>query len=69
MNNLMPKLKNDAFKENPIITVIQLVEEADIVIEEGRVTCQMKNGSLNWMLHFAMSFTLKMIGLNRSQDT
>jgi uncharacterized protein len=40
------EIENDAFTGKPVITIIRLVEEADIVIAEGAVKAQMKNGGI-----------------------
>ena len=40
------EIENDAFVGKPNITVIRLVEEGNIVIAEGAVTTQMKNGGV-----------------------
>jgi ketosteroid isomerase-like protein len=40
------EIENDAFIGKPTITVIRMVEEGNIVVAEGSVTSQMKNGEL-----------------------
>lgn len=40
------EIHNEAFTGLPVITVIRLVEEGNIVIAEGAVTCQLKTGAI-----------------------
>ncbi len=40
------EIENDAFEGRPIITIIRLVEEGNIVVAEGAVKSKMKNGGL-----------------------
>ncbi|MES2388150.1 MAG: nuclear transport factor 2 family protein [Bacteroidota bacterium] len=40
------EIENDAFTGLPTITISRLTEEAEVVIAEGAVTCQLKNGPL-----------------------
>jgi uncharacterized protein len=40
------EIENDAFTGKPVITIIRMVEEGDIVIAEGAVKAQMKNGGI-----------------------
>ena len=40
------EIENDAFVGSPIVTIIRLVEEGDIVVAEGHVKSKMKNGGL-----------------------
>jgi ketosteroid isomerase-like protein len=40
------EIENDAFIGKPTITLIRMVEEGNIVVAEGSVTSQMKNGGL-----------------------
>ena len=40
------EIKNDAFTGLPVITTTRLVEEGNIVIAEGAVTCQLKAGPI-----------------------
>jgi ketosteroid isomerase-like protein len=40
------EIENDAFIGKPTITLIRMVEEGNIIVAEGSVTSQMKNGEL-----------------------
>lgn len=40
------EIENDAFEGRPEITIIRLIEEDNIVVAEGTVTCKMKNGGI-----------------------
>jgi ketosteroid isomerase-like protein len=40
------EIENDAFIGKPTISLVRMVEEGNIVVAEGAVTCQMKNGAL-----------------------
>ncbi|RTY91800.1 nuclear transport factor 2 family protein [Flavobacterium sp. GT3R68] len=40
------EIENDNFEGKPSIQVFRLVEENDVVIAEGAVQCQMKNGPM-----------------------
>ena len=40
------EIENDAFTGKPVITIIRMVEEDNIVIAEGEVKANMKNGGL-----------------------
>ena len=40
------EIENDAFEGRPKVTIIRLVEEGNIIVAEGSVTCKMKNGGL-----------------------
>lgn len=40
------EIENDAFEGRPVITVIRMIEEGDIVIAEGAVIGKMKNGGI-----------------------
>jgi ketosteroid isomerase-like protein len=40
------EIENDVFIGKPIITLIRMVEEGNIIVAEGSVTSQMKNGGL-----------------------
>ena len=40
------EIENDAFTGKPVITTIRMIEEGDIVVAEGAVKGQMKNGNL-----------------------
>ena len=40
------EIQNEAFTGLPVITTTRLVEEGDIVVAEGRVTCQLKAGPI-----------------------
>jgi ketosteroid isomerase-like protein len=40
------EIENDAFIGKPTISLVRMVEEGNIVVAEGAVTCQMKNGGL-----------------------
>lgn len=37
-------IESDAFEGNPTIKIMRLLEDANIVVAEGIVTCKMKNG-------------------------
>ena len=40
------EIENDAFEGKPVITTTRMVEEDDIVVAEGTVQANMKNGGL-----------------------
>src|SRR6185436_19783538 len=40
------EIENDAFVGRPTITLTRMVEEGNVVVAEGAVSCQMKNGGL-----------------------
>ncbi len=40
------EIENDAFAGSPTITITRMVEENDVVIAEGAVRCERKNGGL-----------------------
>ncbi len=40
------QIENDAFEGRPIINVIRLIEENDLVVAEGTVQCKIKNGGM-----------------------
>lgn len=40
------EIENDAFVGLPVITIFRMVEEDNIVVAEGEVKCQMKNGGI-----------------------
>lgn len=40
------EIENDAFTGSPVITIVSLTEENDIVIAEGEVQAYFKNGNL-----------------------
>jgi ketosteroid isomerase-like protein len=40
------EIENDAFTGRPTITLIRMVEEGNVVVAEGSVTCKMKSGEL-----------------------
>ena len=44
--NFDKNIENDAFEGSPTITIIRLLEDGNIVVAEGTVTCKMKNGGL-----------------------
>ena len=39
------EIENDAFTGKPIVTLTRMVEESDVVVAEGKVRVQWKNGS------------------------
>jgi uncharacterized protein len=41
------EIENDAFTGRPIVTISRYTEENDVVIAEGAVKCQFKNG--DWL--------------------
>jgi ketosteroid isomerase-like protein len=40
------EIENDAFVGKPTIVLIRMVEEGNIIVAEGSVTCKMKSGGL-----------------------
>ena len=38
------EIENDAFVGSPIITIVRMIEENDVVIAEGSVRCEKKKG-------------------------
>ncbi len=40
------EIENDAFEGRPVVTIIRLVEEGNIVVAEGSVICKIKNGGI-----------------------
>ena len=38
------EIENDAFVGSPTITIVRMIEENDVVIAEGAVRCEKKNG-------------------------
>ena len=46
--------ENDAFVGSPVITLTRMVEENDIVVAEGTVRAQRKDGGLRRSWHFRM---------------
>ena len=40
------EIQNEAFTGLPVITITRLIEENDIVVAEGAVTCQLKTGPI-----------------------
>ena len=40
------EIGNEAFEGKPVITIVRLVEENDIVVAEGAVKSKMKNGNI-----------------------
>ncbi len=40
------EIENDAFEGRPVITLIRLVEEGNIVVAEGNVKFKIKNGDM-----------------------
>lgn len=52
------EIENDAFTGRPIITVTSAIEENDVVVTEGTVQCQRRDGPM-LKLAFCDVFTLR----------
>jgi ketosteroid isomerase-like protein len=58
------EIENDAFVGSPTITITRMIEENDVVIAEGTVRCQKKDGGfLNAM--FCDAFTMQNAKIKR----
>lgn len=40
------EIENEAFEGRPVITLIRMVEEGNIIVAEGNVKCKIRNGGM-----------------------